>query len=369
LARKTLSWIPNNFLDCFEYVEQWLDKESKSQMRNNQKITIKQIADMAGVSIATVSRVINNKSTVKDDTRRKILDLMEKVNFNSSPALTTNQTSRTILLCVPDFNNPFNSLVISGIQQSAARNYYRVLILQSKELQLTFEDFENILKNHSFAGIILLTSVTDIRIMELLSVSGPIVMCSEYCDVNDISFVSIDNVTAARTATEYLIRCGCKKIALLNFSLQFSFAKQREQGYLEALKNLGLEQREEWIAHISSMNYESAYSYANNLFSLPNRPDACFAVTDVYAVAVLRAARKMRLRIPEDVSVIGFDDIELSSMTNPSITTVKQPSIQIGYQACELLIEKINNPYTSKKRLILNSELVVRESTAHPVSS
>jgi DNA-binding LacI/PurR family transcriptional regulator len=323
---------------------------------------------MAGVSIATVSRVINYKSSVKDNTRRKILDLMEKNNFNSSPVLTTNQTSQTILLCVPDFNNPFNSNVISGIQQSAARNNYRVLIMQSKQLQITFEDFENILKSHSFAGIILLTSVTDIRLMELLSVSCPVVMCSEYCDVNDISFVSIDNVSAAYTATDYLVQCGCKKIALLNFSLHFSFARQREQGYLEALKIAGLEQREEWIVHISSMNYESAYSYANNLLSLPNRPDACFAVTDVYAVSVLRAAKKIGLRIPEDVSVIGFDDIELSSMTNPSITTIKQPSIQMGYQSCELLIEKINHPETSKKRLILNSELIVRESTVHPVS-
>jgi DNA-binding LacI/PurR family transcriptional regulator len=332
-------------------------------MNKYSKKTIKQIADMAGVSIATVSRVINHKPTVKDDTRRKILEVLESVKEHSLPVLPMDHTYRTILLCVPHLNNPFDNRIISGIHQSAYQNNYRVFLLQSKEKYLTFEDYENVLKNHSFAGIILLTGVTDTKLLELLIMSCPIVMCSEYCDVNGISFVSIDDTIAARKATEHLISCGCKKISLLNCSLQFMFARHREQGYIETLKKAELEIRDEWITHMSSIDYSLAYSYALDFLSLPDRPDACFAVSDVYAVAVICAAKKLGIQIPRDLSIIGFDNIELSSIMSPSLTTIDQPGEKIGYQACELLIEKINNPLTSKKRIIVETELVVREST------
>jgi DNA-binding LacI/PurR family transcriptional regulator len=332
-------------------------------MRNDSKTTIKQIAEMAGVSIATVSRVMNHKTTVKEDTKQKILAIMKSLNLNPSSVLLTDHASRTLLLCVPDFSNPFNSLVISGIQQSAYQNNYRVFILQSKEAYLTFEDYEEVLQNHSFAGIILLTSVTDLNLLEILSRSCPIVMCAEYCDINGISFVSIDDVSAARKATDYLISCGCKKIALMNSNLRHRYARHREIGYTEALEKAELKRNDAWIAHISSVNYNLAYSYASNILAQPDRPDAFFAVSDVYAVAILHAAKRMGLRIPEDISVIGFDNIELSSMTDPAITTIEQPSIQIGFQSCELLIEEINNPITAKKHIILDTELIVREST------
>jgi DNA-binding LacI/PurR family transcriptional regulator len=197
-------------------------------LKKGAKATVKQIADLTGVSVATVSRVMNHKTTVKEHTRQKILEAMEQLNVNPSSVFSTDQTSRTILLCVPDFSNPFNNLIFEGIHKSAYRNRYRVPILQSKEAYPTFEDCEEILKNHSFAGIILLTSVVDTKVLETLNRSYPVVMCSEHCDINGVSFVSIDDVTAARKATEYLVSCGCKKIALLNSPLSRSYARNRE---------------------------------------------------------------------------------------------------------------------------------------------
>jgi DNA-binding LacI/PurR family transcriptional regulator len=337
-------------------------------VKKNAKVTIKQIADLTGVSVATVSRVMNHKAAVTEHTRQKILDAMAQLNVNPSSVFLTDHTSRTILLCVPDFINPFNSLIFEGIHRSAYRNHYRVFMLQSKELYLTFEDCEDILKNHSFAGIILLTSVIDTQVLETLSRSYPIVMCSEYCDLNGISFVSIDNVTAARKAAEYLISCGCKKIALLNSDLRKRYARQREQGYAEALRKAGLEIRDEWVAHISSIDYALAFSYASNILNQPERPDAFFAVSDVFAVGALHASRKLGLRVPEDIAVIGFDNVEVSSMTDPAITTIAQPSAQIGYQSCELLIERINKPSATRKQIILDTELIVRESTPRSLS-
>jgi DNA-binding LacI/PurR family transcriptional regulator len=340
-------------------------------MTKNAKVTVKQVAELAGVSTATVSRVLNHKTTVNEETRRKILGVMEELNIHT-PGSSPGTASRTILLFVPDFANPFNALVIQGIQESASNNHYRVFILQSREKQLSFEDYDEAVKNHSFAGIILLSSATNHKLLELLTVSYPIVMCSEYCDVNGISFVSTDDVSAARKATEYLISCGCTKIALLNFSLLFRFSRYREQGYTEALHRAGLKKSEERIVHLSSISYRLAYSYTLDLLSRPNPPDAIFAVSDVYAVAAIHAAQRMGLRVPQDISVIGFDNIELSTMTNPPLTTIEQQGIQMGYQACELLIEKINNPRTAKKRIIMDTELIVRDSTANfppPASS
>jgi DNA-binding LacI/PurR family transcriptional regulator len=332
-------------------------------MKTDTKMTIKKIADIAGVSIATVSRVMNHKETVKEETRQKILKIMEQHNFNPSSVLITDHTSQTILLCVPEFSNPFGSIVINGIHQSAYRNNYRVFLLQSKEKHFAFQDYEDVLKNHSFAGIILLSGVTDMKLLELLNRSCPIVMCSESCDVDGISFVCIDDVLAARKATGYLISCGYKKIALFNSSLQFRYARHREQGYIEALNNTGFKTNDEWIVHLSSVDYNLAYSYAMDMLSLQNRPDAVFAVSDVYAMAVIHAAKRTGIRVPQDIAVIGFDNIDISSMTDPTITTIEQPGHQIGYQSCELLIEKIKNPAAAKKRIILDTELIVREST------
>jgi DNA-binding LacI/PurR family transcriptional regulator len=331
-------------------------------MAKDLKVTVKRIAELTGVSTATVSRVLNHKTTVNEDTRRKILAVMEELNFNAS-IFSSNTASRTILLFVPDFTNPFNALIIQGIQQSAYNNHYRVFILQSREKKLSFEDYDEAVKNHSFAGIILLSSATNQKLLELLTVSCPIVMCAEYNDVNGISFVGINDVLAAKKATEYLISCGCERIALINFSPDFRFSRYREQGYAEALQSAGLKKNENFIVHLSSINYHLAYSYALDLLSHPNPPDAIFAVSDVYAVAAVHAVQKAGLRVPEDISVIGFDNIELSSMTNPPLTTIEQPGIQMGYQSCELLIEKINNPKTAKKRIIMDTELIVREST------
>jgi DNA-binding LacI/PurR family transcriptional regulator len=332
-------------------------------MRKASKITMQQIADMAGVSIATVSRVMNHNANVKEPTRQRILEILEKNNLNPSSVLLTDQSSRTILLCVAEISNPSTPRIINGIQNAAYRNNYRVFILQSKETYLTFEDYRDLLQNHSFAGIILIATVSEPEMLETLTRSCPTVMCTEYCDINGISFVSVDDISAAGKATDYLISCGCRKIALLNSILQHQYARHREQGYAEALAKAGLKGNENWIAHISQIDYNLAYSYATSILTLPNRPDGIFAVSDVYAIAALHAAKRLGLRIPEDLSIIGFDNIAVSSMVDPPLTTIDQPVSQIGYQSCELLIEKIKNPLMSPKKIFLDTELVVREST------
>lgn len=327
-------------------------------------ITIEEIAAKANVSIATVSRIINHKDSVKPETRQRVLAVMEELNFlpkSASPLCDAN--SNVILMCVPEFDNPFNSLVINGVQKSAHDHGYDVLLLQAKAFYTDSSDYMNILKNNSIAGIIILSSVPHPTLIEELSFRCPVVMCSEYCEEYNVPFVSIDDVAAAKTAVNYLISSGCKKIGMINCSPKHKYARHREQGYREALEEAGITVNESWIAHISSINYSLALSNAMHILSLPDHPDAFFTASDVFAVSVMNGARKLGLSVPEDVSVVGFDNIELSTMTEPQITTIEQPSYQLGFQACELLVEKIDKPFLEDKQIILGTELIVRGST------
>jgi DNA-binding LacI/PurR family transcriptional regulator len=328
------------------------------------KVTIHDIAKKASVSIATVSRIINNKDTVAKETRDRVLDVMNSLNYKPvfSPPQSEIQNN-VILVCVSDLSNPFNSPVIDGIQQAAQPHKYHVLLIQKKDFYHNYDDFRNILEKQHPAGIILLTSASDHNLVEDMKTHCPVVMCSEYFEGKDISFVSIDDIAAARKATEYLISTGCSRIAMLNGSLIHKYSRNREQGYREALESAGLKVNSEWISHVPNINYNLAMSHALYILDTEPRVDAFFAASDVYAIAILRAAKKLKLRVPEDISVIGFDNIELSAMTDPPITTVEQPSYQIGFQCCALLLEKITVPFSKPKQIILDTELIIRETT------
>ncbi len=338
-----------------------------SRMKSR-KTTLQQIADAANVSIATVSRVLNNKDKVNPRTRDRILKTMEELDFQPrSSSMISDTTSRIILLCVPEFNNPFNAPVIEGIQNSAHTHGYDVLILQSRDYYTDTSDYTNILRSTPIAGIIILASVPNAELLSNLLTRFPVVMCSEHVEGNCTPYVSIDNRAAARKAVNYLISIGCRRIGLVNSNLSFHYAREREQGYLEALEASNLTVNPSWIAHISTVDYSLAISNALYILGQPNRPDAIFAVSDLYAISVIKAASKLGIRVPEDLSVIGFDNIDLATMATPAITTIDQPAFQIGFQSCELLMEKIENPSIEEKHILLETELVVRESTALPV--
>lgn len=328
------------------------------------KVTISEIARHANVSIATVSRIINGKDKVKAETRQKVLSVMNELNF--IPPLTTtlsDGSSKVILVCIPGFENPFNSPVIDGVQKAAYERGYEVLILQSRDYYTDSIDYQNILKQNSIAGIIIVASVPNSDLLDELSFRCPVVMCSEYVEKYGISYVSIDDVAAAKNAVKYLISTGRKKIGFINSNLNFKYSRHRLKGYLQALQEADLEINPDWTVNIASINYQMALANATHILSLPNHPDAFFTCSDVFAVSAVNAAKKLGLNVPRDVSVVGFDDIETAIMSDPPLTTVAQPCFQLGFQACELLIAKIINPQTADKQIILNTNLIVREST------
>ena len=191
----------------------------------------------------------------------------------------------------------------------------------------------------------------------------PVVMCSEHCNLPDVSFVSIDDVYSSQIAVNYLLSIGRTRIALINSQLTNAYARYREKGFLDALGKAGMQANNNWILHITEFDFDIAVSVITSLLKQAERPDALYCVSDVYGAAAIKAIQNFGLRVPEDIAVVGFDNNDLSKMVVPSLTTINQPKKQLGHQACEMLINLIENPSTPTQHILLDTELIVRSST------
>ncbi len=332
-------------------------------MAISKKVTIQQIADEANVSIATVSRILNRSSNVNPETRQRVMDAMKALEFQSKTMDQPLLGNNSILVCTPEITNPFMSEVLTGIQDIAFQHNYHIFCFQSRNYYNSIQDYEHFLKNNRFSGIILIHNVASPELLEDLSIRYPLVMCSEHCRDNSISFVGIDDFAAGQNAVNHLLKTGHTRIGLINTQLQNNYAKHRERGYRTALEDAGLTVNENWICHLPDISFDMAIPYIMGILSLDDRPDALFCVSDVFAAAAIKAAGNLGLRVPEDVSVIGFDNTSFSTMVTPALTTVSQPSYRMGQQACELLLERIENPSAPTRRVVLGTELIVRAST------
>lgn len=331
------------------------------------KVTIKDIADKAGVSTATVSRVISGKDKVKEETKQLVNEIIKNMGYDANKKHSLSyQSSKAILICVTELVNPFIVPVLEGIQNSSRKNGYYTMILQTKDSYTEFSEYEQVLKEQHIAGVIFLSSMTGQQlksITEQLNGRVPIVFCSEYVENSDISLVGINDIEAIQKSTSYLLAQGKRKILFVNSTRNHNYARNREKGYRDLMKTHNISINEDYVIHLPSVNYALAYSAVSNILKQQEQPDAILCTSDVYAVAALKACQKAGIRVPEDCAIIGFDNIELTNMLHPSITTIEQPTYQLGYQAGEILHGKIMNPDAKVKRIILDTELIVRDST------
>ena len=331
------------------------------------KITLNDIAKKANVSIATVSRVLNGTDQVKDTTKNKVISAADSLGYHRDKIITNIKiSSNIILMIIPDFINPFTSSVIEGVIDSSQLNGYKVVFANTKNFNNTLEDYMNFCSSLSLAGIISLdsNSIQDNNIIEGLSRNFPMVMCSEYPEDNNLSFVSIDDKKAAETATEYLLNLGRDKIAFINNSTKNKYARHREKGFYRTMKKHNIPVNKSWVINLSKIDYSLAYTNIKSILSKNNIPNAIFAVSDIYAIASVKAAKNLGLRVPEDISVIGFDNEYVSIMSDPTLTTISQPSYDIGFQSAELLFDLINGKVNNQKSIIFDTDLIVRDSTS-----
>ncbi|GAB3058850.1 LacI family DNA-binding transcriptional regulator [Virgibacillus ainsalahensis] len=325
--------------------------------------TIQEVAKHAGVSVATVSRVINDSVTVTEKTRVRVEKAIEELNYEPSVLGRNLRTSesRLLLVMIPSIANPFYSEIINGIEDTAIAQGYNILLCETDSNPEREAIYFNLIRNRLADGIISMDPTVNKDKLNELAASYPVVQCSEYDEDGTIPHVTIDNEQAAYQAVKHLIKLGQKNIALVNSDEKFLYARERRRGYEKALEEYGLPVRKEWIYHADKLEFQSGQQAVRVLMSQKDKPTAIFAVSDIFAIGALKEINVTGLQVPQDIAIVGFDKINFSNMTYPTLTTVAQPMYRMGTMAARMIINKISGKEVES--IILDHELIIREST------
>lgn len=322
-------------------------------------MSIDEVARMAGVSTATVSRVLNQNPGVKPATRQKVVDAIARLNYQ--PNLLARQLrtarSRMLLVLVSDITTPFSSCVVRGIEQEAENQGYHILLCNS-DSRLTRETaYLQLLSGKVVDGVITMDAISCLPELTALIGQAPWVQCGEGYPGYSASSVTIDNFQAAAAAVDYLAAAGYQRIALINTDLRYLYAQQREAGYR-------LRRENQWqnVVYAESLEYMAGFSAMHELFSSPEPPDAVFAVSDTLAGGALRYAQSKGISVPKDIAIMGFDGVAFGQVTSPPLTTVAQPMQALGIRSVQLLLERINDPLAPPVNETLDWRLVIRGS-------
>jgi LacI family repressor for deo operon, udp, cdd, tsx, nupC, and nupG len=335
----------------------------------NNKATYQRIAAETGISVATVSRIFTGASNVKAETRQKVLTFLEASGYDTSliHARENAQSNRLLILNVPSIGNPFYTQILHGAKTAALQRGCHLFLNEDHINDSTIGHFLDVLHKIHAAGLII-TNHVPAPLLKRLSEEIPLVQCCEYDSSFDIPYVSIDDVAAAKTGMEYLFSLGRKNIAFINGPIRYKYAKFRLKGYRDSLAAANIPFDPELVLQLPEISYDLAISAVNNLFDSGKRPNAFFCASDVLAAAVIKAALRRGFSVPEDIAVVGFDNVDISFMSTPTITTISQPEYQLGLSSCELLVERLTNPETPISNILLATELIVRESSTLPTA-
>ncbi|HHZ8354245.1 TPA: DNA-binding transcriptional regulator CytR [Morganella morganii] len=337
---------------------------------NDTGATMKDVARAAGVSTATVSRTLMNPEKVSVQTRQKVENAVLEVGYyphNLSRGMKRNE-SRTILVIVPDIGDPFFTDIIVGIEEIAAKHGYLVLIGDCRYQHKPEHTFLNLIITKQIDGMVLLGSDVpfDSRHDEQRHFP-PMVMANEFAPELELPTVNIDNLTAAFNATHYLQSLGHTRIACISGPEELPLCKYRIEGYIQAMRRMGMPVREEYLVR-GDFTHESGAECAAQLLALPEPPTAVFCHNDIMAIGAIWAARKQGLTLPQDLSVVGFDDLPAAQYCSPTLTTIAQPRYEIGRQSFLLLLEQLQGHTVAKGSRLLDSDLIIRESACAPKS-
>ncbi|WP_455648308.1 LacI family DNA-binding transcriptional regulator, partial [Lonepinella koalarum] len=318
-----------------------------------------------GVSVATVSRVLNNHTSVKESNRQKVLNAIEKLNYQPNLLARQLRTARSgmLLVMVSNIANPFCAAVVKGIEFEAEKNGYRILLSNTESDLARSRSCLKLLSGKIVDGVITMDAISTLP--ELQSIIGdfPWVQCAEYDPNSSISSVSIDNLAATEFIIDQLVIRHKKRIAMINHDLSYQYAQHREQGYYNRLRHHHLSYQK--ICYAEKLSLLDGRKAALSLLQDPdNMPDAIFAISDVLAIGAIYAVQEMKLKVPEDVAIIGFDGVDFGQITTPALTTIQQPCQQIGEIAVKTLLQQIESPNDYKtQHYLLDWKFIQRESS------
>lgn len=330
--------------------------------------TILDVAKLSGFSKTTVSRVINGNGPVSEEARQKIEEAMRKLNYTPNyfaQGMRTNKT-RTIALLVPDYSNPFYPELFKNVEEVARQNGYMITLCNTdEEAEKELEYIKEIVKRN-IDGIIFCTYNRIRRNIDYLiriSEEIPVVFMDQVVDEDEpINYVVTDGFESTRKAAGYLIEKGRRRIAYIKGSSKRRVTKERYNGYRQALMDYGIN-FDPSLVYTGNFHMKSGFEGAKYLMSINNPPDAIMAASDAMAIGAIKYLKYAGFSIPGDVNVVGFDNIFLSTLVEPALTTISQPIKELGREAVKILIDKINNPEMENKQIKLEGELIIRRST------
>ena len=328
--------------------------------------SLSDVAKKAGVSIATVSRVINNGSNVNEATRARVLKAIKELRYQPSRVAkrlrSKSASSNLIGVLIPDIQNPFYVDVFRGIEDVAYANNYAIIMCNFAQDEKKEKMYLDILQSESIDGLIAAPAhEKDNKVIKLVKDGLPIVCFDRDLIGVDVDVVLVNNRDGAFRAVDHLAKSGYNRIAHISGLAQIPSSQLRVQGYREALDANGLPYDPQLVKYGDS-KHKSGVQLCEELLSLPNPPDAFFTGNNLITLGALETIHKRKLRIPEDIAIIGFDDMYWSISLNPPLTAVYQPAYEIGRRAGELMIQRIKDPQRPTIQMMLNAQLMIRSS-------
>jgi LacI family transcriptional regulator len=328
--------------------------------------TIREVAEKADVSVSTVSHVINETRFVSPDTKSRVLAAMEDLEYEpnrlASSLRRKDKRTHTLGLLIPDSSNPFFAEVLKGVEDASFEAGYSVILCNSDDDPQKEVGYLEVLLSKQIDGVILVSAGDSSESLKLVDRwDGKAVVVDRDIDAPELDSVSVDNEEGGYVATKHLLDHGHKHIGCIGGPSALKPSAGRVKGYKKALDEFGLKLNE---ANVVSGDFrpQSGYTAAHTILDQDAQVSAIFSTNDMMAVGAIRAINELGKTVPDDISIIGFDDIALASFTTPPLTTIAQPSYEMGMRAAELLVRRFQHPDSEVIREVFKPALVERSS-------
>lgn len=340
-------------------------------MEENKDVTIYDIAEKLNLATSTISRALKDHPSISDKTIKKVKKTAEEMGYvpNTLAAGLRGNKTNTIGVLIPTVTQPFLSSLISGIEITAQKSGYNVIIMQSHDSYDEEVSMAKSLYSSRVSGVIcsLAMETRDTsHFQQFVSNNIPLVFVDRVPKDFNTFRVIIDNYASGYKATKHLIDQGCIRIAHLTAGSEFgNLYSERKRGYIDALKDHNLPIDDELIVNLKSVTYEEGAKASNKLFDLPNPPDGIFASGDIIAVSSIQSAKKRGIKIPEELAIIGFNNDPISQIIDPNLSTITHPAAKMGKASAEIILKNLKSPKKDdvKEITFLNTEVLVRESS------
>lgn len=329
------------------------------------RVTIFDIAREANVSIATVSKVINNNGRISEKTRKKVLEIIEKHNYTPNLLATalTGKYSYTLGLMMPNLANPFFGEIAKSVENRARELGFSVIMCSTDYDAEKEAWYFTLFQKKRVDGVIILSGLEnqDAILGKQLKTNMPIALIARDIPTIPLNTVCIDDYMGGYIAAKHLLELGHRRMGIIVENIRS--ARERMNGFKQALEEEGLALDDSQVIE-GEATVENGIVFTHRLLDGPSAPTAIFATNDILAIGSIRAANERNLKVPDELSVVGFDNTLLATITDPPLTTIAQPMALMGTSAVDLLVQEIKGEATNKQRIILLPELVVRKSAA-----